>query len=65
MTNPRLIVGIILMVLGVFFFLNNKNVSEGAFKFYQILYTKKNLRIMFKLLGIFLILGGLALAFID
>jgi len=65
MTTEKLIPGIILVVIGIIFFLNNKNISEGAFKFYRWLYTKKNLKIMFRAAGVILVIGGLILIFIK
>ena len=59
--ETTIIAGIVLTCIGLLFIFNNKNISEGAFSFYQKLYTKKNLSIMFKILGIFLIVLGLTL----
>jgi len=56
------IAGAVLIGLGVLFFINQE-IPKGAFKFYRMLYTKKNLKVMFKGLGIFLILAGLVLIF--
>ena len=63
--ETKLIAGIILMAIGVLFFFNNKNMGKGTFKFYQWLYTKKNLIIMFRLAGIILVFGGLVLIFVK
>ena len=65
MNTEKLLIGIILIGLGILFFFNNKNIATGAAKFYQKLYTENNLKIMFKGLGAFLILGGLALIFLE
>jgi len=61
----KLIPGIILLVIGVLFFFNNKNMGEGAFKFYRVIYTKKNLAIMFRIAGVVLFVGGLVLVFVK
>jgi len=53
------------MAIGVLFFFNNQNMAKGAFKFYQWLYTKKNLIIMFRAAGIILVFGGLVLIFVK
>jgi len=65
MDTQKLLVGIIFIGIGILFFFNNKNIAKGAATFYQKLYTENNLKIMFKGLGIFLILGGLALIFLK
>lgn len=65
MDTEKLLIGIIFIGSGILFFFNNKNIAPGAAKFYQKLYTENNLKIMFKGLGIFLILGGLALIFLK
>lgn len=59
----KLTVSIILMALGLLFFFNNKNIGKGASKFYKIIYTEKNLKIMFKVLGIILIILAIILIF--
>ena len=58
-----LIVGSILIGLGLFFFFNNKNISKGAYKFYQTIYTEHNLKFMFRICGAILIFGGLVIIF--
>jgi len=60
-----LIPGLILIGLGILFLFNNKNISEGCFKFYRMIYTKKNLKVMFKACSIILIIGGLILIFLK
>jgi len=65
MDIEKTIIGILFLGLGLIFFFNNKNIAPGAATFYQKLYTENNLKIMFKGLGIFLILGGLALIFLK
>ena len=59
------IVGIVFIGLGLLFFFNNKNIGEGAAKFYQKLYTERNLKIIFRALGVVLVLGGLVLIFLN
>ena len=63
--KSELIAGIILIIVGMLFFFNNKNIGEGAFKFYRTLYTKNNLKIMFKICGIILIVGGFVLVLVK
>jgi len=57
--TTELITGIILMAVGVLFFLNNKAMGEGCAEFYRKLYTKKSMPIMFKAAGIILFVGGM------
>ena len=63
--KTEIFVGIFLIVIGIFFFFNNKNMGKGAYKFYKWFYTEERLKIMFKILGIILSLGGLALIFLN
>ena len=58
----EVIVGIVLSALGLLFFFNNKNIGKGSYIFYRKLYTEKNLIIIFKFLGLFLFIMGLAVA---
>ncbi len=61
----KLIIGIVFISLGLLFFFNNKNIGEGAAKFYQKLYTERNLKIMFRACGVVLVFGGLILIFLK
>ena len=61
----KLIPGIMFIGLGLLFFFNNKNIGEGAAKFYQKLYTEHNLKIMFRACGVILVFGGLVLIFLN
>ena len=61
MTTGKLIPGIILIVIGILFFFNNKNMGKGMAKFYRKLYTEKNLKVMLRIAGIILIVGGIIL----
>ena len=63
MVISKLIVGIFLSLIGLLFFFNNKNIGEGAYEFYKKFYTENNLKIIFKILGLFLFIMGLILAF--
>lgn len=63
MTTEKLIAGIVLFLIGLLFFFNNKNIGKGAFRFYRWFYTKERLIIMFKVLGLFLAIIGLIIAF--
>jgi len=65
MATEKLIVGIILLVVGILFFFNNKNMGKGTYKFYRALYTEKNLKIMFRAAGILLIIGGILLLVLN
>jgi len=58
MDPSKIIPGIILIGAGLLFIFNNKNISEATFKFYRKLYTKNNLKIMFKACGILCMIGG-------
>lgn len=58
----KLIVGIVISALGLLFFFNNKNIGKGAYNFYKKFYTEKNLIIIFKIMGLFLLIMGLAVA---
>ena len=57
--GDKLIAGIFLFVIGIIFLFNSSDIGEGAFKFYRMIYTKKNLRIMFKVAGIIFVAGGI------
>lgn len=59
--EAKLVVGIILAVMGVLFFFNNRNMGEVAFKFYRMIYTERNLVVMFKVAGVILFVGGFIL----
>ena len=61
--NKEIIASIILILAGLVFFFNNKNIGKGASKFYQWFYTEKRLIIMFRICGVILIIGGLVLMF--
>ncbi|MFC1810992.1 hypothetical protein ACFLZH_05815 [Patescibacteria group bacterium] len=61
MLPEKLIPGIILASIGLLFFFNNKNIAKGAAKLYQKIYTEKNLIVIFRVVGVLLILGGLIL----
>ncbi len=61
MPIEKLIPGIILIVIGILFFFNNKNIGKGASKFYRKLYTEKNITVMFRIAGIILVVGGIIL----
>ncbi len=65
MISEKIIVGAILIVIGIVFSLNNKNISKGASKFYQKLYTEKNLSVMFRAVGLLLIVGGMVLMVVN
>ena len=65
MNSEKIFIGILFIGLGLLFFFNNKNIGQGAYKFYQKLYTKENLVIIFKACGVILIIGGLLLIFIK
>ena len=58
-------IGIVFIGVGLLFFFNNKNISKGAFMFYQKLYTEDNLKIMFRACGAILVFGGLVLIFLK
>ena len=63
MDNNKIIGATILVVIGLLFFFNHKNIAKGAAQFYQKLYTEKNLRVMFRIVGIVLIVGALIILF--
>jgi len=65
METSKLIAGIVLLIIGLLFFFDNKNIGKGACKFYKKFYAEKNLIVIFKILGIILILGGLVLILIN
>ena len=65
MAAEKLVPGIILLLIGLLFFFNNKNMGRGGYKLYQWLYTEKNLTIMFRIAGILLFIAGLVLVFIK
>jgi len=63
MNKETLFIGIGLIGLGFLFVFNNKNIAKGASKFYAKFYTEKNLRVMFRAVGIILALAGILLIF--
>lgn len=65
MDIEKLIISAVFIGLGLLFFFNNKNIAAEAAKFYQKFYTKQNLKIIFRILGIILTLGGLILIFLK
>jgi len=65
MAIEKLIAGIVLIAIGILFFFNNKNIGKGASKFYRALYTEKNLKIMFRITGVLLVVGGIILIVLN
>lgn len=65
MDPEKIVIGIVLVGIGLLFFFNNKNIAKGAAKLYKVIYTEKNLKIMFKILGVFLAIMGIIIIFID
>ncbi len=65
MDRATLLIGIIFIGSGSLFILKNQDIAKGASKFYAKLYTKKNLRIMFRAAGIILVLAGIYFLFIK
>ena len=63
MDRENLFIGLLLIGAGLLFALNNKNMAKGAAKFYAKLYTEKNLKVMFRAVGVLLALGGIFLIF--
>lgn len=61
MVAEKVIAGIIFMILGILVFFNSKNIGKGASKFYQTICTAKNLNVIFKVVGILLIVLGVIL----
>ena len=59
METSRIIVSVVLFAIGFLFFFNNKNMAKGMSKFYQWLYTEKNLIVILRIVGIILIVGGI------
>jgi len=65
METSRIIISIILFVIGLIFIFNNKNIGKGAYKFYRWFYTEKRLKIMFRIVGIFLVIISIILLFVK
>lgn len=61
----KLIIGAVFIILGFLLSFNNKKVSIGASKFYRAFFPEKNLKIMFRIVGIILIIAGLVLIFVN
>ena len=57
----ELVAGIVMLVIGVLFLFCNRSMGEGTFKFYRMIYTQKNLVIMFKAAGVILVVAGIVL----
>ncbi|MBW2989811.1 hypothetical protein KY358_05850 [Candidatus Woesearchaeota archaeon] len=62
MVTSKLFVGIFSSLVGLLFFFNNKNIGKGAYNFYKKFYTENNLKMMFKILGVFLFIIGIVIA---
>lgn len=60
--QEKIFIGFVLMGLGLVIFVNNKPIAKGMASFYKKLYTEDNLVVMFKVLGVLLVVGGLAIA---
>lgn len=65
MDQEKIIVGALLLVVGLIFFFNNESIGKGTAKLYQKIYTEKNLKVIFKILGAILIIGGLVIMFVN
>ena len=63
--EKELIAGLVLIVIGMLFFFNNKSMGKGLAEFYKKFYTKKNTIIMVRIAGIILIVGGVGLVLIG
>lgn len=63
MNRETLVMGIVFIGLGFLFVFNNKNIAKGASKLYAKIYTEKNLRVMFRVVGIILVLAGIFFLF--
>lgn len=61
METEKIIISVIFFILGLVFFFNSKKIAPGAAKFYQWLYTEKNMVVMFRAAGIVLIVGSVLL----
>jgi len=59
--TEKLIAGIIMIALGLLFFFNNKNIGKGASKFYKAFYTERNLKVLFRIVGVILIIVAVIL----
>jgi len=57
----KFIMGIVFLFVGVLFLFGNRKMGEVAFKFYRMIYTRRNLVIMFKVAGVILVVGGIVL----
>lgn len=65
MELARVVICIILILIGILLFFNNKKIGKNAYKFYKWLYTEKNLVVMFRVLGIILFIMGIIVLFIK
>jgi len=65
MVPEKIFIGILLVGIGLVFFFNNEQIAKGAYKFYQKLYTEKNLKVMFKACGVVLMVGGVVVALVK
>ena len=59
MATAELIIGIVLSILGVLFFLGSRKMSGGMSKVYQNIFKKRNMRIILKGLGVILLMFGI------
>lgn len=65
METGKIIVSIIFFALGLLFFFHTKGMRKGVAKFYQWLYTEKNLKIIFRIVGIILIVGSVLMLVLE
>ena len=65
MDSQKTGIAIIFIGAGLFFLFNSNNVAKGAAWLYKKIYTEKNLRVIFKIIGGLLILGGIIMLFKD
>jgi len=63
--GKELVAGVVLILAGILFFFNSKNMGEGTYKFYRWFYTKQRLKVMFKIAGVVLFVGGIVLMIVG
>jgi hypothetical protein len=63
--EKELIGGLVLIAIGMLFFFSNKNMGRGLAEFYKKIYTKKNVVIILRIVGIILVVGGFVLVFLK
>ena len=61
MESSKLVAGLILAAVGIAFILFRNKLARGSAEFYRKMYSEKNLKVIFPIMGTILILGCIIL----